>query len=357
MVIAKYLFVNVAREMKRLNSNVGSTQRSLQKRPEILHAIDMHATAHVGLSLVDYIVNEAPLHPVVIGDRVVRVHRASKLHVLKNLVLQSLPRNVRHNSGANLTKIPVKDALHNRLTSRGSHKTFLSGESHTARTMHVFHLATDKGFIGLNFTAFAADLRGIPPLLFLHYFADALEHEPCSRLGDSQGASKFVRTDTVLGVRQKPKRRHPLIKADGGIFHDRLNLDRELPLAGIAKPELAGLDERVLRGIAARTSNLPVRPAQFLGKLKSAVGIGKVDNGLLQRFWLWKVLSGVHIHNDITRSHVCQLVYCQTTEQLSFVSSQFSACQQVLLRSGNCNRRRPGARNFSRSRPALLSTW
>src|SRR6266852_650054 len=241
MVVAKHLFVHVARKMKRLYSNVGTAQRSLEKRPEVFHAINMHATAHVTLSLVDYIVNESPLHPVVIGDCVVRIHGASKLHVLKNLVLQSLTGHVRHNSGANLPKIPVKDSLHNRLTSRGTNKTFLSGESHATRTVHVFHLTTNKGFIGLNFIAFAADLRGVSPLLLLHNFSDSLQHEPCRRLLHARSAAKCVRTDSVPRLPQQPKRRHPLVKADRRIFHDRLNLDRELALAGVAEPQFARL--------------------------------------------------------------------------------------------------------------------
>lgn len=58
--------------MKRLNSDVGSAQRSLQQRPEVLHAVDVHLPTNVSLSLVNHVMHEAPLHPAVIGDRAVR---------------------------------------------------------------------------------------------------------------------------------------------------------------------------------------------------------------------------------------------------------------------------------------------
>ena len=38
--------------MKRLNSNVGSFQATLEKRPEVLKAIGMYATVHVLNSVV-----------------------------------------------------------------------------------------------------------------------------------------------------------------------------------------------------------------------------------------------------------------------------------------------------------------
>src|ERR1035437_9770502 len=110
--------------MKRFDSNVSTAQRSLKQRPEILHAIHMHPAFNVSLSLVDYIVNEAPLHPVVVGNGIVRIDRAAVLHILENLILQSLTSHVRYNGSANLAEVPVKDSLHNRLACRGSRKAF-----------------------------------------------------------------------------------------------------------------------------------------------------------------------------------------------------------------------------------------
>src|SRR5216684_3459137 len=132
--------------MKRFHSNVGATQRSLEKRPEVLHAVDVNLSAHISLSLVDHIMHEPSLHPVIIGNGIIRIYRASKLDVLENFVLQRFPRHIWHNRSANLTEITVEDSLHNRLASRGSHKTFLNGESHAACPVHILDLTPNKGF-------------------------------------------------------------------------------------------------------------------------------------------------------------------------------------------------------------------
>src|SRR5229473_6155085 len=219
--------------MKRLYSNVSASQRSLKERPEIFHSVDVNLSTHVSLCLVNHVMHETPVHSVIVCNRVVRVDLASILHILEYFVLQSLAGHVRNNLGANLTQIPVKDSLHNRFSRCASCIPFLSRELDTARTVHVFNLATYEGFVRFHFATFAADLARIEGVL-LHNFADALKHEPCRRLRDSQSTAKFVRTDSVLGIRKQPKCRHPLIKSERRILKDRLNFDCELPLARIA---------------------------------------------------------------------------------------------------------------------------
>src|SRR5208283_989204 len=184
--------------MEWFHSNVRATQRSLEQRPEILHAVDVDLSANVSLSFVNHVMHEAALQTVVISNRSVGVDRAPKLHVLENFILQGLPRHVRNNRSANLSKIPVKDSLHNRLACCCCRKSFLSSKPHAPRLVHVSHLAADKGFVGFYFAAAPADLRLIPLVRF-HDFTDALKHEPCRRLRHAQSAAKFVRTDAVLG--------------------------------------------------------------------------------------------------------------------------------------------------------------
>jgi hypothetical protein len=274
------------------------------------------ATANISLSLVNHVVNESSLQAIVISDRVIGVHGAPKFHVPKNRVLQSLASDIRHNLSAYLAKIAVKNSVDNRLACVPASIAFCGGKLHTARTVHILNLATNKGFIHFHFIAFAADLRHRPvAVIFFHHLANALQHKPCRRLRYSQSAAKLMRTDSVLRIRQQPKRGHPLIKSDRRIFHDRLDFDRELLFAGVAKPQLARLDKRVLRRLAAWTHNVAVRPAHFLGVLKAAVRVGKVNNGFLQRLGFGKCVR-VHVENDTTRTHVCQLVYCPATSMI-----------------------------------------
>src|SRR5713226_1166389 len=284
--------------MKRFHSNVGAAKRSLEQRPEVFHAVDVNLSTHIGLSLVNHVMHEAQLHPTIVGYGAIRIDLAPKLNILEYLVLQCFPRDIRHNRSANLTEIAVKNSLHNRLASRGSHETFLRRESRTARMVHVLNLAANKGFIHFHFASTTADLRSVAPLLFLHNLTDSLKHEPCRRLRHLEGATKFVRTDTVLCIRQQPKCRHPFVESDRRVFHDRLNLDRELLFAGIAEPKLAGLDERVLSSGATRANNVSVRPTELLGKLKAAVRIGKIDDCLLKAFRFGQMLGRFHVEND-----------------------------------------------------------
>src|SRR5271156_4125562 len=225
--------------MKRFHSNVGAAQRSLEKRPEIFPAVDVALSASVSLSLVDYVMHKPPPHSAVICDRAVGVYRAPKLHVLENLILQSLAGHVRHHSSANLPQIAVEDALHNRLASRGSNKSLLRCKLRAAGTVHVLDLAANKGFIHFQLAAFAADPARIKGMLS-HDFADTLKHEPCRRLGHAQSTAKFVRADSVLRIRQQPERCHPLVESKRRVFEDGLNFERKLPLACVAEPQFAG---------------------------------------------------------------------------------------------------------------------
>src|SRR5580692_10893704 len=115
--------------MKRLYSNVGSPQRTLEERPEVLHSVDVNLAAHIALGLVNHVMHETPLHPVIVGNRVIGVDLRSVLHVLENLALQYLSRDVRDDRSANLAKIAVKDALHNRFTCSASCISFFAGKT------------------------------------------------------------------------------------------------------------------------------------------------------------------------------------------------------------------------------------
>ena len=293
--------------MKRFHSNIGSTKRSLKERPEIFHSVDVNLSAHISLSLVHDVMHETALQSVVIGHSVIGIDRAAKLHIAENRILQSFAGHIRNNLSANLTKVPVKNAVDNRLVLVRSSAFGLNALS----LVHVLDAATHKGFVSLNCATFTADLGCVAELTPLHDFADALQHKPCRRLSNSNRLCEFITADAVFAVRQKPECDHPLIKSDRRIFHDRLDLDGELLLAGVAEPEPARLNKRVLCRSTSRAKNVAIRPAQFLCKLKSAIRIGKIRNRFLQGFRLGKYVLAFHDQNPTLSAHVCQLVYCR----------------------------------------------
>jgi hypothetical protein len=88
---------------------------------------------------------------------------------------------------------------------------------------------------------------------------------------------QFMRGRAVLGVGEYPDRRQPLGERDRAIFENRPDLDRELPLAVLTAPNLAGgyRLNRCRATVPARARNA-VREPQFDRVGVSPVGIGKV---------------------------------------------------------------------------------
>jgi hypothetical protein len=92
---------------------------------------------------------------------------------------------------------------------------------------------------------------------------NALEHEPCRLLRDSQSPCEFVRTDSVLAVHDHPHGSHPLIESGRGVLEDAANLDSELTLTAFAEPNAPRLNERVISVAATWAIDRPVRPAEI----------------------------------------------------------------------------------------------
>src|ERR1019366_945604 len=113
--VTEYLLVNVAEQMKRLYSNVGTIQAALKQRPEVFHSVDVDATAHISFGFVHELMDETRVQ-IVVGDRCVGVNLGSVFHVVEHLALQGVALHVRYDLSANLAKIAVKDALHSSLT-------------------------------------------------------------------------------------------------------------------------------------------------------------------------------------------------------------------------------------------------
>ena len=279
IVVTEYLFVNVFFEMKRLNSNVGSLEAALQQRPEILHTVDMDLTSHVCLSLVNEVMHEAPLQAVVVGYRVIGVDLGSVLHVFKNLILQGLALDVRHDGSANFAETPVKDALHDGLVEVRPER--IDAVLRLGVAVHVLNLAADERLVNFNFGLRPAHLRRRAKRTIVQCSAEPLKHEPCRLLGNAKCAVNLHARHAILAVDQHPEARHPLVEANRRILKDRVDLERELLVAAPAEPDAARLDEVVRFRTATRAMDLAVRPAQANGIVESPLRIGEVNDGLL----------------------------------------------------------------------------
>ena len=91
IVVTENLFVYVTEQMKRLDSNVGSTKAALQQRPEVLQAVRVYATVNILFRMVHNVVNEVVAH-LVVAYGIIRVDRRAVLDVAQKHSLCSAPR-------------------------------------------------------------------------------------------------------------------------------------------------------------------------------------------------------------------------------------------------------------------------
>ena len=94
---------------------------------------------------------------------------------------------------------------------------------------------------------------------------------------------KLVGANAILRARDEPHSNEPLVEADGAVFHDRSNLERELATirALVASPDPTLSSKGNPGGIAPRAAN-PVRPAHTDEEIKRTIFVSEVDHCLLQ---------------------------------------------------------------------------
>src|SRR6266851_4610401 len=271
-------------KMKRFHGNVGSTQHSLKQRPEVFESLCVNLSMYVFLSVVHNFMHKVTMQ-VIESDSAIRIHCAAMLYVFKNCVLQCFALDVRDDLRTHLPQFPVKHAkdgclVHVAITLPLSPSPL---EVELPAAVHLVRVRPDKGFVAFNGAALcSAELVG---QIALHGSPEAMKHKPCRLLCNAKRAVKFHAGDAVLAVDQHPECRHPLIESEGRILEDRSYLEGELLIAPLAEPNTPRFDEVIAVGIASRTGHFSVRPAQIFGILERTVGIGEVNDGLLQSLW------------------------------------------------------------------------
>ena len=94
--------------------------------------------------------------------------------------------------------------------------------------VHVLRFAADESLIYFDSAATFAAISNLGldnESAIRECLAKPMQHEPSRLLGYTQVAAKFIRTDTVLAVRQKPQSGEPLLQRNRGILEDGPNLD------------------------------------------------------------------------------------------------------------------------------------
>ena len=278
IVVPEYLFIDIAKQMKRLNSNVGSSKAALQQRPEVLKAVRVDATAYITLGMIHDAMNEVVAY-FVVADSVVGINFRSVFDVLEQDILQGLAGHVRYNFCSDLPQVPVKDSLNNRLAAM--HTTLLYQPQLTV-LVHVLRESAHECFVGLKFGIRPAQLRRGTERPIMKCGAETLKHEPCRFLRYAKSAMNLHARNAVLAIDQHPESSHPFVESKRRILKDRIDLERELPIAATAEPQLARLDEVVRLGAAPGAMNLAVRPTKANSVVEGALRIAEVNDGFLE---------------------------------------------------------------------------
>lgn len=78
---AKGLLVKVSEQMKRLDGNISTFDRSLEQTPKVFHSVDVNLTVNVFLRMVDYAV-DILLSKVIVRSKTIGVNNRSRFNVI-----------------------------------------------------------------------------------------------------------------------------------------------------------------------------------------------------------------------------------------------------------------------------------
>ena len=273
VVETESLFVDVAKQVERLNTNVGSMQSALQQAPEVFHCVGMY----IAVCVLDCMVDNRVLvvfAQTFVGLQFVGEDRCACLDVLADLLLKFLLAAVVHYEGSHVAAA-FHHAHHDGLVLATS-----SGDDTLAlRLVHVAGLATDEGLVHFDFTGQLA------AMLALLRESDAMQHEPCGLLGHAEGFRNFATADAVLAVEDHPHCGKPFVQTERRILEDGSNLYGKLPsgMAVAALPAQLVPQKADFRTATARAGNA-VFPLWAAGDevVQAVLLIREIEDCLLQ---------------------------------------------------------------------------
>jgi hypothetical protein len=272
-VVAKGLLVQVSEQVVGLNADVGAVELPLHETPEIFHRVRVDVAVHVFDSVVDDGVLVLRLQAVV-GFQFVAEDCGASFDALTNNRLKVFLL-----AGPYVPYYDLAAALHHSERDFLTLRAASSNDALTFRLMHITRLAADEGLVNFDLTG---QLRSV---LVLHSFANTVEHEPCSLLGQAKVSRNLIATHAVLAVRHQPHGREPLAQRDRRFIEDRADFNGELLPAfrRAALPDPASLEEHRFLGRAVRTLDT-LGPALRREIVQRIVRIVEINNRFGQCF-------------------------------------------------------------------------
>src|SRR5271157_2681698 len=289
VVESKRLLVNVAEQVERLNTDVGSMQATLQETPEVFHHIGMNVAVRVLDSMVDNCVL------IIFAQTFVRLQfvgedRRASFDVLPYLVLKFPLATIIYNEGSHIAAALYHAHNYGLILAASS-----SDNALTFRLVHVARFAADKSFVHLDFTCELA------AMLALLSETDAVQHEPSGLLSHPKRLRNFATANTVLAVEYQPHCRKPLVQTERRILEDGSNLHRKLPpwMTDATLPAQLILQE-ANAGTPAPWADDAVLPLRATGdKIAQAVLlIREVQDCFLQGLWFVSVCHALIVRQN-----------------------------------------------------------
>ena len=296
IVVAESLFVEVAKQVERLDRNVGPADSAFKKTPEVLQSVGVNVAVNVSDGMVNDLMGIIGGESI-IGPQRIGIESGASFNVFADFRLKRMLLAVRHDGSADLATTFNDPDNSSFVFGSGA------GDATTAlRDVHVAGLATDEGFIHFDFAGeFSA-------LLALQSETRTVEHKPCCFLSDAQRPVNLKRTDSILAVRDEPYARKPLIETNRGLLEDSPDFDGELPfgMSAAALPAPLIRQETDLVTPTGRASN-SVRPAPCDDVTEAVIGIGEIDDRFLQGFWFGGFHNSIIVEKRVLRKYIVTL--------------------------------------------------
>ena len=288
--------------MKRFDANIGSSNAALEQAPKVLKPVGMNLPVNVLFGMVNDSVSVF-LSKSIIGFQGIGIESRAGFNMLSYLSMESSTFAVSDYHSAHLAAA-LKCSEHDGLVFSAS----ASDAPFAFIKVHIPRFAADESFVHFDMTAQFA--KGF----ILQSQTNAMQHEPCSLLGNAEIAGEFARTDAILAIREQPKSGKPFVKADGGVLAETAYLDREFALGvmlrALPSPALR-IESADAIGAAHGANDFAVRPAFRSQVVNAVVLIREINDCVLQacRFVHWLALHSLKCTLNLWASQVNNCPY------------------------------------------------
>jgi hypothetical protein len=291
------LLVEIPTQVGRINAHVSTLEGAFQEAPEILDVVGVDLSANKLNRVVNHFMRVG-VGKTEIGFESVGVEGGPRLDCGPNFGSQCSAADVGNVHGLDAAGSLIAGTLDD------PENRFFSGTASALDLpladvpMHVFGEATNKRFVRLYLAAHLQECAS------LHCQPNAMVHEPCGLLSDTERPVHLVAADPVLAVGDHPDCGKPFPEIDWAILEDSPDLCRELTpgMLLFAFPQTAGGNEPHVGATASRTAD-PIGPAKLDHRAQRDIRVSEMPDGVDQGLWL--VLHANQYDSDRSLSQVC----------------------------------------------------